>query len=108
MLSIPYLNTCERPLSPGNYIIPYHNTWGSSPLPPSGRVAHLYTTIASSTGTLVYNLFTSRDTTSSSSSNLVASRAALASFKLVSIFAPGNFSKKGEKFIEVLVTATGY
>ena len=36
--------------------------------------------IASSTGTLVYKLFTSRDTSSSSSSNLVASRAALASF----------------------------
>ena len=41
--------------------------------------------VASSTGTLVYKLFTSRDTTSSSSSNLIATRAVLASFELVSI-----------------------
>ena len=43
MLSIPYLNTCERPPSPDNYAIPYLNTWGTSP-PPPGKVALLYTT----------------------------------------------------------------
>ena len=45
MLSVPYLNTCERPLSPGSYAIPYLNTWGTSTPPPGGRVAHLYTTL---------------------------------------------------------------
>ena len=42
MLSIPYLNTCERPPSLDSYAIPYLNTWGTSP--PPGKVALLYTT----------------------------------------------------------------
>ena len=46
MQSITDLNTCERPLSPGIYAIPYLNTWGTSP-PPPRSVAHLYTTIFS-------------------------------------------------------------
>ena len=45
MQSIPYLNTCERPLSLGNYAILYLNTWGTSAhRGGGGRVAHLYTT----------------------------------------------------------------
>ena len=74
--------------------IAYHEILGTSSLEYSSLNA---ISIASSTGTFVYKLLTSKDTTSSSSSSLVASRAALASFELVSIFAPGNLSKKGER-----------
>ena len=49
MQSIPYLNTCERPLSAGNYAIPHLNTWGTPPV----RVTHLYTTYIKN----YYNLY---------------------------------------------------
>ena len=56
-------------------------------------------TIASSCGTLMYKSFTSRHYISSSSSKLVAFKTDLASFDLVSIFAPGNLRKNGDKIL---------
>ena len=56
-------------------------------------------TIASSSGTLMYKLFSSRHYINSSSSKMVAIKAAPASFDLVSIFAPVNLWKNGDNVL---------
>ena len=53
--------------------------------------------IASSIRTLVYKLLRSKDTTGSSSTDLESSKAVLASFELVSMFATDNLLKKEDR-----------
>ena len=67
---------------------------GISGNPPLDYISLRSFSIGSPTYTLVYELLTSRDTICSFSSEMVDSKAAIES---VAMFAPGNFSKKGDK-----------